>query len=109
MALWFSMAVNGLDAYRDAVKAGIDIASYAAAKIEEHPDLDLVLRPDLSIVLFRRNGWVLTDYERWSQQLLKQQVAFVTPSAWSGEPVGRLAFLHPSTTHEMVDEVLATL
>ncbi|MDC3376469.1 aminotransferase class I/II-fold pyridoxal phosphate-dependent enzyme [Candidatus Nanopelagicales bacterium] len=109
MALWFSMAVNGLDAYRDAVKAGIDIASYSAAKIEEHPHLELVRRPDLSIVLFRRNGWGLTDYERWSQQLLQQQVAFVTPSAWSGEPVGRLAFLHPSTTHEMVDEVLATL
>jgi aromatic-L-amino-acid decarboxylase len=33
----------------------------------------------------------------------------VTSSGWQGETVGRLVFLHPSTTTEMVDEVLATM
>ena len=109
MALWFSLAVNGLDAYRDAVDAGVTLARYAAERIADIPYLELVRSPDLSIVLFRRSGWDLAAYESWSQELLAQQTAFVTSSSWYGEPVGRLAFLHPATTTDIVDEVLASL
>ncbi|MDA2988653.1 MAG: aminotransferase class I/II-fold pyridoxal phosphate-dependent enzyme [Actinomycetota bacterium] len=109
MALWFSLAVNGLDAYRDAVDAGVRIAEYAASRIEAMDNVELVRHPELSIVLFRRENWTVAGYERWSQHLLKQQAAFVTSSSWYGEPVGRLAFLHPATTTEMVDEVLDSL
>ena len=109
MALWFSLAVNGLDAYRDAVDAGVQLARYAAERIEELPHVELVRMPELSIVLFRRSGWGLADYERWSRELLARQTAFVASSSWYGEPVGRLAFLHPATTTDMVDEVLASL
>ena len=109
MALWFSMAVNGLDAYRDAVNHSLLMARYAADRIEANPDLHLIRRPDLSVVLFRRVGWLHADYEAWGQRLLRDQTAFVTHSAWRGETVGRLVFLHPATTVEMVDEVLGTL
>jgi aromatic-L-amino-acid decarboxylase len=109
LALWFSMAVNGLDAYRDAVDHSLAMARYAAARIDADPDLHLVREPDLSVVLFRRVGWLHADYEAWGQRLLQQQTAFVTHSTWRGETVGRLVFLHPATTTDMVDEVLATL
>lgn len=109
MALWFSLAVNGLDAYRDAVKQGIDIARYAADRIAADPKLELIREPELSVVLFRVPGWEAKDYQAWSDRLLQQQLAFVTPSKWNGETVGRLAFLHPGTTRGMVDEVLAAL
>jgi aromatic-L-amino-acid decarboxylase len=109
LALWFSLAVNGLDAYRDAVEHSLAMARYAADRIESHPDLHLVREPDLSVVLFRRVGWLHADYEAWGQRLLQQQTAFVTHSSWRGETVGRLVFLHPATTTSMVDEVLATL
>lgn len=109
MALWFSLAVNGLDAYRDAVAAGVQIARYAADRIRELPHVELVRDPELSIVLFRRLGWEASDYERWSARLLREQTAFVAASAWYGKPVGRLAFLHPATTTSMVDAVLETL
>jgi aromatic-L-amino-acid decarboxylase len=109
MALWFSLAVNGLDAYRDAVVAGNEMAKYAAEKIKAHPDLELIREPDLSVVLFRRNGWTAVNYDKWSTDLLADQVAFVTSSTWRGETVGRLVFLHPGTTTAMVDEVLAEL
>jgi len=109
MALWFSLAVNGLDAYRDAVVAGNDMATYAAQHIKANPDLELILEPDLSVVLFRRNGWTSKNYDAWSTDLLAQQVAFVTSSTWCGETVGRLVFLHPGTTTAMVDEVIAAL
>ena len=109
MALWFSLAVNGLDAYRDAVVAGNTMARYAADQIEAHPDLELIREPDLSVVLFRRKGWAANNYDSWSTDLLAQQVAFVTSTVWDGETVGRLVFLHPGTTTDMVDEVLAAL
>ena len=109
MALWFSMAVNGLDAYRDAVMAGNDMARYAADSITKADNLELLLDPDLSVVLFRRQSWTATDYDNWAEDLLQRQIAFVTSTQWQGETVGRLVFLHPGTTTAMVDQVLATL
>ena len=109
MALWFSLAVNGLDAYRDAVVAGNQMARYVAEQIKSNPNLELIHEPDLSVVLFRRQGWTAKNYDKWSTDLLDQQVAFVTSTSWRGETVGRLVFLHPGTTSTMVDEVLAEL
>jgi len=109
LPLWFSMAVNGLDAYREAVQAGLTIAQRAAERIAEAPHVELVRDPGLSIVLFRRPGWSKLDYEVWSARLLHDQIGFVTPTSWEGETVARFAFLHPNTTVEMVDEILASL
>jgi aromatic-L-amino-acid/L-tryptophan decarboxylase len=109
LPLWFSMAVNGLDAYRDAVEAGLAIARRAAEVIVETPHTELVRPPELSVVLFRRPGWSKLEYEAWSGRLLTDQTGFVTPTTWQGETVARFAFLHPNTTIEMVHEILDTM
>jgi glutamate/tyrosine decarboxylase-like PLP-dependent enzyme len=109
LPIWFSMAVNGLDAYRDAVEAGLSLAQTAARLIEETPYTELVRAPGLSVVLFRRPGWEKSDYESWSATLLAEQTGFVTPTTWEGETVARFAFLHPDTTEEMVREILDTM
>ncbi len=109
LPLWFSMAVNGLDAYRDAVRHSVDLARYAAERLKSSEECEVIREPDLGIVLFRRLGWTTADYDRWSRDLLGSQVAFVTSSGWRGETVGRLAFLHPATTTDHIDEVLAAL
>lgn len=109
LALWFSLAVNGLDAYREAVEHSIAMATFAAEVISESDHLELVREPGLSIVLFRRPGWGVAEYNSWAQHLLSEQIAFVAHSSWRGEPVGRLVFLHPHTTEMMVREVLETL
>ncbi len=107
LPLWFSLAVYGSNAYRDAIERVLATAHAAAARVKALPHLELVREPELSIVLFRRTGWSAADYDRWSRQLLDDQVAFVTPSRWQGEPVARLAFLHPDTTLDIVDQILA--
>jgi glutamate/tyrosine decarboxylase-like PLP-dependent enzyme len=109
LALWFSLAVHGTDAYRDAVEAGLAMARQAASVIAMRPDLSLVRQPDLSVVLFRRDGWGPADYDSWSRQLLADQIGFVTPTKWLGETVARFAFLHPETTVEIVEEILDTM
>ena len=107
LALWFSLAVNGTDAYGDAVDQAINLARRAAARITELPHLELIMEPELSVVLFRRRGWGPDDYQAWTDEMLRTQVGFVTPTKWEGETVARFAFLHPDTTLEMVDEMLA--
>ncbi|HET6916486.1 MAG TPA: aspartate aminotransferase family protein, partial [Acidimicrobiales bacterium] len=109
MALWFSLAVNGTDAYRDAVEASLHLARETAGLIQTKAHLTLLRKPELSVVLYRRNGWSQADYGRWSMQLVRDQVGFVTPTKWEGETVARLAFLHPNTTLAMVEEILDSM
>jgi aromatic-L-amino-acid/L-tryptophan decarboxylase len=109
LPLWFSMAVNGLDAYREAIEAGLAIARRAAERIAEAPHSELVRDPGLSIVLFRRPGWNKVDYDAWSARILTEQIGLVTPTTWEGETVARFCFLHPNTTMDMVDEILDSM
>ena len=108
LPFWFSLAVNGGDAYRAAVERVLQTTRLAADRIRALPKLELVREPELSIVLFRRLGWKSGDYAKWSADLKRDQIALVIPTTWKGETVARLAFLHPDTTIDIVDEVLAT-
>jgi aromatic-L-amino-acid decarboxylase len=91
------------------VQVAIDLAQRTQQLIEESEHLEMVRPSSLSIVLFRRRGWDADRYNAWSEQLLHRQIAFVTPTKWEGETVGRIAFLHPNTTEEMVIEILDSL
>ena len=106
LPLWFSLAVNGIDAYRDAIGVAVARAHETADLIREQPHLELVREPDLGIVLFRRLGWEHADYDAWAKGLHEDQVAFIPPSKWDGETVGRFAFLHPDTDLDLVRQVL---
>jgi glutamate/tyrosine decarboxylase-like PLP-dependent enzyme len=109
LPLWFSVVVNGTDAYRDAVEASLTLTREVTELIRNNPDLELVIEPTLSVILWRRKGWTASDYSKLQDRLLEKQIAFVTPTTWHGETVGRFAFLHPNTTVHMVKEVLAQL
>ena len=106
LPLWFSLAVHGTMAYSTAVEAAIDLARRTAEEIRRRPHLELVREPDLSVVLFRRLGWTAADYHAWADELHREEVAFIPPSAWEGEVVGRFAFLHPHTSLDLVREIL---
>ena len=109
LPIWFSVVVNGTDAYRDAVEASISLTNEVADYIRAHENLELVIEPSLSVVLWRRKGWVAKNYRDLQDQLIQSQTAFVTPTSWQGETVGRFAFVHPGTTLEMVKEVFANI
>ena len=107
LPLWFSLAVYGLEAYRQAIEVAASLAKQTAELIKAAPQLELIREPDLGVVLFRRLGWKSEDYDAWAQRLHRDQVAFIPPTKWEGETVGRFAFLHPDTSLELVREVLA--
>jgi aromatic-L-amino-acid/L-tryptophan decarboxylase len=106
LPLWFSMAVYGLDAYREAIEAAVRLARDTADLIKTAPQLELIREPDLGVVLFRRFGWKPADYKKWAQALHDEEIAFVPPTKWEGETVGRFVFLHPETSMELVKEIL---
>lgn len=109
LPLWFSLATHGTDEYRSTIGYGIDLARAVADEISRRPGLSLVREPQLSVVVFRREGWTLADYQAWSERLLDEQRAFVVPSAHAGEPVLRVAIISPLTTYELLLEILDSL
>jgi aromatic-L-amino-acid/L-tryptophan decarboxylase len=109
LPFWFSLAVNGTDAYCDAIEYTISLAKQTARLIETDPVLELVREPELSTVIYKRDGWDYADYQKWSEKLLADQIGFVTPSLWEGEGIARLTFVNPETTLEMVEEILETM
>ena len=109
MPLWFSLAVHGVGAYRDAIETALALARQTADLVRETPYLELVRDPDLGVVLFRRTGWEHEDYVAWADALMADQVAFVPPSKWHGETVARLVFLHPETSPDLVRQIIARM
>jgi len=106
LPLWFSLAVYGLDAYREAIETAVRLARETAVLIRATPHLELIREPDLGVVLFRRLDWKPDDYDAWAQALHDEQIAFIPPTKWEGETVARFAFLHPHTTLDLVKEIL---
>jgi glutamate/tyrosine decarboxylase-like PLP-dependent enzyme len=109
LPIWFALAVHGVDAHREAMRVGIRQARAMADALSAHAHTQLVLEPELGVVLFRRAGWRVEQWRAWAERLLREQIAFVAPSTFRGEVVGRLVFMHPRTPDTIVDEIIATL
>ncbi len=109
LPFWFSLAVHGTDAYRDAIEATLTIAKDAAAQIDAAPHLELVLEPELSVVVFRRLGWDAEQNQAWSEMMLRDQRAFVLPTTHHGESVFRMVFLHPECPPSVTADIVASL
>jgi glutamate/tyrosine decarboxylase-like PLP-dependent enzyme len=98
LPFWFSLATYGTVAYRDAVEASLTLTRQAAELVKASEHLELIMEPELSVVLFRRHGWSHADYQAWSDRLLADGTAFVVPTAWAGETVLRFCIVNPRTT-----------
>ena len=109
LPFWFSLAVHGTDAYRAGIEATLDIARDAASRIQAAPHLELVLDPELTVVVFRRLGWDAEQNQAWSDTMLRDQRAFVLPTTHHGESVLRMVFLHPECPPSVTDDVIASL
>jgi L-2,4-diaminobutyrate decarboxylase len=106
LPFWYSLATHGTRAYGDAVEAVLAVARGVADEIRRRPELELVVDPELSVVLFRRLGWERADYSAWCDRMLAGQIAFCQPTTWRGQQCMRFCFVNPTTT---VDAVAALL
>jgi glutamate/tyrosine decarboxylase-like PLP-dependent enzyme len=109
LPFWFSLATHGTRAYEESVEQTLTVAKQAGELIKKHPNLELVEEVHLSIVAFTRKGWSAVEYEEWSNKLLADQIAFVTPSAHNGQPILRFAIVNPWTKISDIEAILETL
>jgi glutamate/tyrosine decarboxylase-like PLP-dependent enzyme len=109
LPLWFSLATHGTDAYTDAIETTLRVARAGADLVRAAPHLELLMEPQLSIVMFRRVGWDAATYQAWSDDQLAREQSFVTPTAWQGETVLRWCIVNPLTTPDDLAEIVASL
>ena len=98
LPFWFSLATYGTDAYAEAVEETLRVTREGARLVAAAAHLELIMEPELSVLLFRRVGWGPAEYQAWSDRMLSAGVAFVTPTAWAGETLLRLCIVNPRTT-----------
>ena len=109
LPFWFSLAVYGTNAYRDAVEQTLSVTRAATEMIRSSEHLRLLAEPDLSVVVFERLGWGADDYAAWTTQLLNDQLAFVTPTKHRGQDCTRLCVVNPRTTVEDIAMIVDSL
>ena len=109
LPFWFSLAAHGTDAYTEAMEQTLTVAKQAADLVRNHPNLELLFEPELSIVAFTRKGWTAADYQKWSDQLLEDQIGFIPPSSHDGQPILRFAIVNPWTKISDITMILERL
>jgi glutamate/tyrosine decarboxylase-like PLP-dependent enzyme len=109
LPFWFSLATYGTRAYTEAIEGTLALARYTTDRVREHPELQLVAEPMLSVVVFRRLGWTPAEYYEWSKRLLEAGEAFVVPTTHHGETVLRIAIVNPRSSEADIDLVLDAL
>ncbi len=109
LPLWFSLATYGVGAYRKAVAENIEVAHKIAEVIAKRKDLKLVREPELSIVVFEKEGWQLADYQKWSDRILAEGLGFVVPSSHQGKPNARFAIVNPRTDLKLLTQLIDSM
>ena len=109
LPLWFSLATYGTEAYSRAVETTLAVAREAARLVDAAAHLELVMEPELSVVMFRRLGWTPEQYQAWSDRELGEGRSFVVPTTWAGETILRICIVNPVTSAEDVAVIIASL
>ena len=109
LPMWFSLATYGTAAYTNAIEVTLRTARGIADAIRTRAFLELILAPELSVVLFRRVGWTDAQYHAFSISRAKAGVALIVPTKWHGKTVLRICVINPRTTVADVAAVLDDL
>jgi glutamate/tyrosine decarboxylase-like PLP-dependent enzyme len=109
LPLWYSLAVHGTDAYRDAIEQTLTVARAGRGLIDAAEHVRLLVEPDLTVLVFERIGWAAADYAAWSDRIMRAEIGFVTPSSHRGKACTRFAIVNPRTTVDDLAVLLETM
>ena len=108
LPLWYSLVTHGTKKYAQAIELALSYARKCADYIKGSDHLELIMEPELSVVVFRRVGWTDQQYQEWSGRLAKAGDLLCVPTKHNGETVLRLAFISPDTDVDLVINLLET-
>lgn len=103
---WLPLHLHGVAAFRKTLDRMLDLAIEAARSLSRIPGIEVLEDPELSITLFRA-----TDGDEATQRILgtlNSSGRFHVSSTTINDRVTiRLAFLHPRTSGELLDDLVA--
>ncbi len=97
LPLWFSLATHGTDGYRDAVEHTLATARAFAKEVGHRAEFELLIDPQLSVVLFKRRGWTDEQYAAWTARRARDGVVLIVPTRWRGDTCYRVCIVNPRT------------
>ncbi len=109
LPLWFSLVTYGTKAYADAIDASLSAARALADEIKRRPRFRLLVEPELSVVLFAREGWTKEMYLAWSRERAREGRWLVVPTSWQGEACLRICLVNPRTAMGELTTILDDL
>ncbi len=109
LPFWFTLAVHGTQAIADAVSQCMETTYAGADLIRQSSHLELIVEPQLSVLLFRRKGWDRAQYKTWCQSMIEKEFAFIEPTIYESETVLRLCLVNPTTTNEDIQLIVDSL
>ncbi|MCI5112176.1 MAG: aminotransferase class V-fold PLP-dependent enzyme [Marivita sp.] len=109
LPLWYSLVTHGTKAYAQAIAHTRAIAEDLADRIAAARWLDLLLGPNLTVILFRPKGKTEDEMIRWAEEHRRSGALLCLPTRWRGEMVFRLCIVNPQTDADHVMSVLDTL
>jgi glutamate/tyrosine decarboxylase-like PLP-dependent enzyme len=112
LKIWVSLQYFGVDAFRAAIDASVDLAAAAEAQIRRTTSLELLTPATLGIVCFRRRVEGDENERERANALLVERItasglAMVSSTRLDGRYAVRLCVLNHRTRPEDVDRVLA--
>ena len=92
-----------------AIKKTIQVANTIAEEIKNINDLELILGPQLTVILFRALKLSEKELYKWSEKHRRDGTLLCLPTKWKGKTVLRICVVNPNTDPNQVIEVLKTL
>jgi glutamate/tyrosine decarboxylase-like PLP-dependent enzyme len=109
LPLWYSLATHGTEAYAKAIGRTRQIAEEIAERIDAASHLDLLLGPNLTVLLFRPKAMDDAAMIDWAEGHRRSGALLCLPTRWRGEMVFRLCIVNSQTDPDHVMNVLETL
>lgn len=102
LPLWFSLVSYGTHAYSRAIENCIQTAKEIADGIKNNENLELIIEPQLSILVFRPKTMSDDEIDQWSDQNMVSGKILCLPTKWRDQKVLRICVVNPETQAEQV-------
>ena len=109
LPLWYSLTSYGTKAYSNAIAASLKAAQEIADAIEASPHLELILRSQLSIILFRPKTMSDEDIDEWAEHNRARGTILCMPTKWQGQKLLRICIVNPETNCTTIMNALKDL
>jgi len=109
LKLWLSVTTFGVDAFRQAIAHGIELAEHAEATLARDPYWELTSPATLGIVTFRPAGATDEETDALVARLVASGFAAPSTTRLNGRTVARLCTINPRTTERDIEATIERL